>query len=78
MQVNLEAVDSVGRVVASDTRDPRFESNHWQIIFTINCIQKTKIKDLITASRKITEQKNTERKNCSRKDHIKFNVDPKS
>ena len=45
MQVNLEAVDSVGRVVASDTRDPRFESNHWQIIFTINCIQKTKIKE---------------------------------
>ena len=24
---------SVGRAVASDTRDPRFESSHWQIIY---------------------------------------------
>ena len=27
---------SVGRAVASDTRDPRFESSHQQILFTIN------------------------------------------
>ena len=35
---------SVGRAVASDTRDPRFESSHWQKIiyiehlFTVNCV----------------------------------------
>ena len=41
----------VGRVVASDTRGPRFESSHRQnlcwtfvYLFTINCIEKTKIK----------------------------------
>ena len=34
---------SVGRAVTSDTRDPRFESRHWQNF--INCtIEKTKIK----------------------------------
>ena len=41
--------DSVARVVASDTRDPRFESSHWQMLFTLNCIktrvEKTKIKE---------------------------------
>ena len=31
---------TVGRAVASDTRDPRFESSHWQILFTINSSQK--------------------------------------
>ena len=31
---------SVGRVVASNTRDPQFESSsHRQILFTINCIK---------------------------------------
>ena len=30
---------SVGRAVASDTRDPRFESNHRQILFAINIIK---------------------------------------
>ena len=39
---------SVGRAVASDTRGPRFEFSHWQILywtlFTVNCIEKTKIK----------------------------------
>ena len=35
-------------MVASNTRDPRFESSHRQILFTIkciiNCVEKTKIK----------------------------------
>ena len=39
---------SVDRAVASDTRDPRFESRHWQTfikhLFTVNCVEKTKIK----------------------------------
>ena len=28
-----------GTVVTSDTRDPQFESSHWQILFSINCIE---------------------------------------
>ena len=32
---------SVGRVVASNTRDPRFGSSRWQTLFTINRIEKT-------------------------------------
>ena len=38
---------AVGRAVASDTRGPRFESSHRRNfihVFTINCIEKTKIK----------------------------------
>ena len=39
---------SVGRAVASDTRDPRLESRHWQTLikhlFTVNCVEKTKTK----------------------------------
>ena len=39
---------SVGRAVASDTRGPWFESSHWRnlyfTLFTVNCIEKTKIK----------------------------------
>ena len=39
---------SVGRAVASDTRDPRFESSHRQTfiehLFTVNCVEKTKMK----------------------------------
>ena len=37
---------SVGRVVASDTRDPRFEYSHWQTLYylyNVNCVVKTKI-----------------------------------
>ena len=30
---------SVGRAVASDTRDPRFKFSHEQILFAVNCIQ---------------------------------------
>ena len=41
---------SVGRVVASDTLDPRFESHYQQKniehLFTVNCIEKTKISSL--------------------------------
>ena len=33
---------AVGRAVASDNRDPWFESSHQQGYFTINCIQKLK------------------------------------
>ena len=37
---------SVGRAVASETRDPRFESRHWQTFikhsFTVNYVEKTK------------------------------------
>ena len=33
---------SVGRVVASNSRGPRFESIHRQILFTINCIKDKK------------------------------------
>ena len=39
---------SVGRAVASDTRDPQFESSHRQTfiehLITVNCVEKTKIK----------------------------------
>ena len=34
----------VVRVVASGTNDLGFESSHRQILFAINCIEKTKIK----------------------------------
>ena len=37
---------SVGKPVASDTRDPWFESSLWQTLyftFNVNCIEKTKI-----------------------------------
>ena len=43
---------SVGRVVASDTRGPRFESSHWQKLFILNicvlstvCIEKDENKE---------------------------------
>ena len=36
--------DSVGRAVIFNTRRQRFESRHRQILFTINCIENTKIK----------------------------------
>ena len=42
---------SVGRVVTADARGLRFKSSHWQTfisdiyLFTVNCIEKTKIKD---------------------------------
>ena len=39
---------SVGRAVASNSRGRRFKSIHWQSLlyreFTVNCIEKTKIK----------------------------------
>jgi len=39
---------SVGRAITSDTRGLQFESRHQQILyqtlFTVNCIEKTKIK----------------------------------
>ena len=38
---------SVGRVVASNSRGPQFESSHWQhfiLNIIVNCIEKTKIK----------------------------------
>ena len=34
---------SVGRVVASDTRGPRFESSHWQNLLNI-CLPSTVLK----------------------------------
>ena len=36
---------SGGRAITSETTDLQFESSHWQILFTINCIGKTKIKN---------------------------------
>ena len=36
---------AVGRAVASDTRDLRFESSHRQILFIVNCIKKLYYKD---------------------------------
>ena len=53
---------SVGRVVASDTRDPWFEFNHWQILCTINCIVKMKIKErgpFWRLSKKLVEGRHT-------------------
>ena len=49
MDVLGSGCGSVGRAVASDTRDPRFESSHRQIyIYILNicllCIEKMKIK----------------------------------
>ena len=35
---------SVGGAVASKARDPLFESSHRHILFTMNCIKKTKVK----------------------------------
>ena len=35
---------SVGRAVASDTKDSRFESSHRQILFANNCVENMKIK----------------------------------
>ena len=35
----------VDRAVASDARDPRFESSHWKILITLRYIEKTKIKE---------------------------------
>ena len=47
--------DAVGRVVAFDTRDPRFESSHWhKFKWTTNCIEKTKI----TKQRPVMAHKN--------------------
>ena len=45
---NGQCCGSVDRTVASDTRGPRFESSHRQILyylFTGSCIEKTKIKE---------------------------------
>ena len=36
--------DIVGRVVASETRDPRFESSQGQFLFNVNCCENIKIK----------------------------------
>ena len=36
---------SVGRVVASDNRDPWFKSIRRQILYTINCIEKKKYEE---------------------------------
>ena len=33
-----------GRAVAYDTRDPRFDSSHWQFLFNVRFIERTKIK----------------------------------
>ena len=42
---------SVGRAIAPDTKGPRFESSHRQKfikhLFTVNCIETTKIKKKI-------------------------------
>ena len=35
----------VGRAVASDARDPQLEFSHRVILFTFNCIEKTKKKE---------------------------------
>ena len=50
MQIFESGSGSVGRAVSSNSRGPRFESSHWQILywtfvyfFTINCIENTKI-----------------------------------
>ena len=38
---------SVGKAVDPNTKDPWFESSHWQTfikhLFTVNCVEKTKI-----------------------------------
>ena len=36
--------DSVGRAIASNSRDPWFESSHRKILFSMNCFEKPKIK----------------------------------
>ena len=51
---------SVGKAVASDTRDPRFQSSHWYIFYhQLNgfCAENTKIKKKNTGNGPI--QKNT-------------------
>ena len=35
---------TVGKAVVSDPRVPLFESSHSKLLFTANCIEKTKIK----------------------------------
>ena len=34
----------VGIAVTSEARDQQFESNHWQILFTVNIIEKARNK----------------------------------
>ena len=45
----VSGCSSVGRAVASGIKSPWFESRHRQIfkehLFTVNCIEKTKIKE---------------------------------
>ena len=36
---------SIGRAVASNTRDPQFESSQRQILFIISCIEMTETKE---------------------------------
>ena len=45
MKSNQREMDRNGRSgsFVSDTRDPRFESNHRQFLLTLNCIKKAKI-----------------------------------
>ena len=33
-------IDAVGRVIASDSRDPRFESSHWQNLYALPTVLK--------------------------------------
>ena len=35
---------TVGRAIASDASDPQFKSLHWQLLLTVGCFEKTKIK----------------------------------
>ena len=41
---------SVGRAAASDSRDPRFESGHRQILFSISCNKITKNKEKVAGN----------------------------
>ena len=40
----LNEISTVGREVAFNTIDPRFESSHWEFLFIANCVEKMKIK----------------------------------
>ena len=40
----MKGCGAIGKVVAPDSIDGQFESSHRQILFTINCIEKTETK----------------------------------
>ena len=63
------ACDSVGREVAKNTKDPRFESSHRRNfinLFSINCIEKTKNKEKEAGNGTFLKKTSSSRTNSNR------------